>query len=448
MAIEIKMPRFGMTMKQGKLAKWFKKEGEPVQKGEPLFEIETEKITNTVQSVASGILVQILVKPGKTVPVGTVLGVLSEGGELPDRIAGPEISDATGAEAAQAGRAVPGEEPRPSSAREYVPASPAAKRLAKELGVDLSMVRGSGKDGRVTEEDVRSHHETAPPPSRITPLAAEMARQAGLDVSILSGTGEGGRITREDIERVLATRPGEEGAEEEAFPPGEFIPLSGMRKAIADNMQASLQNSAQLTLFTEVDVTGMVHFREVFRAEHARDESARISNHDIILFVVARVLKRFPILNSTLVDDKIFLHDRVDLGVAVALPNGLIVPKIRNADKKGLLEIGQEARELARKAREGSLTPDEVMDGTFTVTNLSALGVDAFTPILNPPETAILGIGRVLDKPAVYRGQVAIRSMMTLSLTIDHCVVDGAPAAEFLQSLARHLEHPMLLMAC
>jgi len=196
-----------------------------------------------------------------------------------------------------------------------------------------------------------------------------------------------------------------------------------------------------------VDVTGMVHFREVFRAEHARDESARISNHDIILFVVARVLKRFPILNSTLVDDKIFLHDRVDLGVAVALPNGLIVPKIRNADKKGLLEIGQEARELARKAREGSLTPDEVMDGTFTVTNLSALGVDAFTPILNPPETAILGIGRVLDKPAVYRGQVAIRSMMTLSLTIDHRVVDGAPAAEFLQSLARHLEHPMLLMA-
>jgi pyruvate dehydrogenase E2 component (dihydrolipoamide acetyltransferase) len=135
------------------------------------------------------------------------------------------------------------------------------------------------------------------------------------------------------------------------------------------------------------------------------------------------------------------------MGVAVALPNGLIVPKIRNADKKGLLEIGQEARELARKAREGSLTPDEVMDGTFTVTNLSALGVDAFTPILNPPETAILGIGRVLDKPAVYRGQVAIRSMMTLSLTIDHRVVDGAPAAEFLQSLARHLEHPMLLMA-
>jgi len=445
-ATEIVMPRFGMTMKQGKLSKWFKREGEPVQKGEALFEVETEKITNTVQSVGSGILARILVKPGTTVPVGTVLGVLSEAGEVLDRIDGPRVSGAAGAEVAQAGGASPAAEHAGPSERGYVPASPAAKRLAKELGVDLPMVRGTGKDGRVTEEDVRRHHEAGPLPSRITPLAAEMARQAGLDVSSLSGTGEGGRITREDIERALAAEPGAGVPGEEAFPALQFIPLDGMRRAIAVNMQASLQNSAQLTLFSEVDVTETARFREVFKAEHAKDDSARISYNDIIVFVAARVLKRFPLLNSALVDDKIFLHDRVDIGVAVALPNGLIVPKLRNADKKGLLEISRETKELARKAREGGLSPDEVVDGTFTVSNLSGLGVDGFTPILNPPETAILGVGRVREKPAVYGGQVVIRSMMTLSLTVDHRVVDGAPAAEFLQSLARHLEHPMLLM--
>jgi pyruvate dehydrogenase E2 component (dihydrolipoamide acetyltransferase) len=431
------MPRFGMTMKQGKLSKWLKREGDKVQKGEPLFEVETEKITNTVQSVASGILFQVVVQVGETVPVGAVLAVVAEEGETPERIEGIKIGEVEDVEAAPTGRAAPAKVEAPAE-KNYVLASPAAKRLARELGVDLARVPGTGKEGRVTEGDVRRFHEEGPPVSKITPVAAEMARQAGLDVTTITGTGEGGKITKVDVKSALAAQ---EGA------PLKSIPLAGMRRAIAENMHASLQDSAQLTLMTEVDVTEMVRFRDLLREEHRKDESVRPSYNDIIIFTAARVLKIFPYMNASLVGEEILLHDRVDIGMAVALPDGLIVPKVRNADRKEILQIGREARELAKKAREGTLSMDEVVGGTFTISNMSMLGVDGFTPIINPPETAILGVGRVVEKPGVYDGQIAIRSFMTLSLTIDHRVVDGAPGAEFLQALARHLENPALLNA-
>ena len=444
MATEIKMPRFGMTMKQGKLSKWFKQEGDTVQKGESLFEVETEKITNTVQSVASGILFQIVIQLGETVPVGAVLAVVADEGEAPDRIEGIKVGEVEDVEAAPAGKAAPAKAEEAPAEKKYVLASPAAKRLAKELGVDLASVPGTGKEGRVTEDDVKKFHEEGPPPPRITPVAAEMARQAGLDLSTIVGTGEGGKITKEDVELAISSPAAAPGAPPA---PPKSLPFTGMRRAIADNMHASLQNSAQLTLMTEVDVTEMVHFRDLLREEYGKDESVRISYNDIIIYTIARVLKRFPYMNSTLVGEEILLHDRVDIGMAVALPDGLIVPKVRNADRKGILQIGREAREAAGKAREGALSMDEVTDGTFTISNMSMLGVDGFTPIINPPEIAILGVGRVVEKPGVKNGQIEIRSYMTLSLTIDHRVVDGAPGGEFLQSLARHLEQPALLNA-
>ena len=444
MATEIKMPRFGMTMKQGKLAKWFKQEGDTVQKGDTLFEVETEKITNTVQSVASGILFQIVVQVGETVPVGAVLAVVADEGETPERIEGIKVGEVEDVEAAPAGKAAPAKTEEAPVEKKYVLASPAAKRLAKELGVDLASVPGTGKEGRVTEHDVKKFHEEGPPAPKITPVAAEMVRQAGLDLATIVGTGEGGKITKEDVELAISSPAAVPGAPPA---PPKSLPFTGMRRAIADNMHASLQNSAQLTLMTEVDVTEMVHFRDLLREEYKKDESVRISYNDIIIYTVARVLKRFPYMNSTLVGEEILLHDRVDIGMAVALPDGLIVPKVRNADRKGIRQIGREAREVARKAREGALSMDEVTDGTFTISNMSMLGVDGFTPIINPPEVAILGVGRVIEKPGVKNGQIEVRSYMTLSLTIDHRVVDGAPGGEFLQSLARHLEQPALLNA-
>jgi pyruvate dehydrogenase E2 component (dihydrolipoamide acetyltransferase) len=211
-------------------------------------------------------------------------------------------------------------------------------------------------------------------------------------------------------------------------------------------MHDSLQTTAQLTMFTEVDVTEMIRFLDRLREEYKQDDTVRISYNDIIILSTSRALKRHSNMNSTLVGEEILLHDSVHMGFAVALTEGLIVPVLRDADKKDLFEIASEARELASKAREGTLTVDEVTGGTFTITNLSMFQVDGVTPILKSPETGILGIGRVKAKPAVHNGEIAIRSMMFLNLTFDHQIVDGAPAAEFLQDVARYLENPDLIM--
>jgi pyruvate dehydrogenase E2 component (dihydrolipoamide acetyltransferase) len=443
LSVNVTMPKMGMTMKEGKVSKWYKNEGESVGKGEDLFEVETEKITNKIESPDSGVFFQIVLPAGETVPVGTILAVIAQAGEQPERIEGIQVGEV---------EEVPGEAGRPQAAavqvepqeKKRILSTPSARRLAKELGVDLSLVTGSGPQGKIKEADVLKFHEEGPPAPKITPLAAEIAKQEGLDISTITGTGENGKITKEDVEQALAaSKAVPEGPPAEA----RVIPFEGMRKVIADNMQASLQNAAQLTTFTEVDVTEMVRFRDMMRAEFARDDAVKISYNDIIVMATAHALMRHPIMNSTLVGEEILLHDTVNMGIAVALPEGLIVPKLRHAETKSLLEIAKEVRELARKAREGALAVEEVMDGTFTISNVSMLGMDGFTPVLNPPETGILGVGRVIQKPAVFNGEIAIRQMMTLSLTFDHRVVDGAPAMTFLRDLARYLAQPMLLLA-
>ena len=434
------MPKWGLTMKEGKITAWLVKEGDTVRKGQELFEVETEKITNVVESTASGTLFQIVVPAGNVVPTGTIVAIITEPGEQAERIEGIQMGESE--EAAPAKAVASGKKPEKTETKGFIPASPVARRLAKELGVDLSLVPGSGPGGRVTETDVRKYHEEGPPPPKITPLALEMARQAGLDIASITGTGEDGKITKADVERAL-----EKKEEPEETAPPKVIPFTGMRKAVADNMYASLQNAAQLTSFTEVDVTEMVRFLGLVREEYKRDESVRVSYNDIIILAVSRALKRFPIMNSTLVGEEILLHDSVNMGVAVALKDGLIVPVLRDADKKGLLQIAKETRILAVKAREGNLSVDEVTGGTFTITNVSMFQVDGFTPILKPPETGILGIGRIKEKPAVYQGEIAIRSMMFLSLTFDHRIVDGAPANAFLETAARYLQHPNLIMS-
>ena len=430
MAINVTMPKWGLTMKEGKVTKWYKNEGDSVQKGEDLFEVETEKITNKVESPGSGTLFQIVVPVGTTVAVGTILAVIAEPGEHPERIEGVQVSEVI--EAAGASSQGPAATEKPQE-KKFVPASPAARRLAKELGIDLALVQGTGTDGRITEADVRRYHEEGPPAPKITPLAEEMVKQEGLDISTITGTGEGGKITKEDVKRALERRTS--------------IPLTGMRKTIADNMYASLQNTAQLTVFTEVDVTEMVRFRDLVQEEYKKDETVKVSFNDIVILATSRALKRFPMMNSALIGDEILLHNAVNMGIAVSLSDGLIVPVLRDADKKGLLQIARESRELAQKAYEGTLTVDDVTGGTFTISNVSMLEVDGFTPILRPPETGILGAGRVKEKPVVYDGEIAIRSMMFLSLTFDHRVLDGTPAMAFLETVARYLQHPALIMA-
>jgi pyruvate dehydrogenase E2 component (dihydrolipoamide acetyltransferase) len=443
LSVNVTMPKMGMTMKVGKVSKWYKHEGDSVEKGEELFEVETEKITNKIESPGTGILFQIVVAEGSTVPVGTILAVIAQAGEQPERIDGIQAGEVVEVES-DAGKA-PCTEAKPESVeKKRIVATPSARRVAKELNVDLSLVPGTGPNGKVKEGDVLKFHEEGPPAPKITPLAAEMAKQENLDISEITGTGENGKITRADIERALtAVKVALEGESSTV----KVIPFEGMRKVIAENMHASLQSAAQLTAFTEVDVTEMVRFRDLMREEYKKDASVKISYNDIIVMATARTLMRHPIMNSTLVGEEIWVHNTVRLGIAVALKEGLIVPKLRNAEKKNLLEIAGEVRQLAKKAREGDLEVEEVTDGTFTISNVSMLDMDGFTPVLNPPETGILGIGRVIEKPAVFNGEITIRKMMTLSLTFDHRVVDGAPAMTFLKDLARNLAQPMLIMA-
>lgn len=445
MATQLTLPKLGLTMKKGKVVKWLKQEGDPVEKGELLYEVETEKIVNKIESPVSGILFQIVVPAGKEVPVGSPVAVIAAPGEQPARVEVVAAGPAPAATVAPA-QEVPGVAAQ-AAPQEFVPSSPAARRLAKELGVDITQVPGTGPGGRVTEADVQKFHDEGPPLPKATPLAAAMAQEHGVDLSGVAATGDGGKITRDDVLRAMVQAASGAAAPAVGERPVVRVAVEGMRQAIASNMLASLQNASQLTLHSEVDVTRTLAAVQGLREAYEEDDRARFSLTHLLVMATARALKRFPYMNSTLVDGEILLHEAVNMGLAVALPEGLIVPVIHDADRKGLLEIAQEARELAARARDGSLDMDKITGGTFTITNLTRSVVDGFTPILRPPETGILGVGRVREKAVVRDGEICIRSMLTLSLTFDHGVIDGAPAAEFLGTLCRYLERPDTLLA-
>nr|WP_319394651.1 dihydrolipoamide acetyltransferase family protein [uncultured Desulfobacter sp.] len=445
MATDILMPKWGLTMKEGKLSRWLKSEGDSVKAGEAIFEVETDKITNTVEAAVGGTLFQILVQEGETVAVKTVVGIIAAEGETPEA---KETSSASGEKAAD-------KQPEPqeggrakSKTGGFVLASPIARRLAREKGIDLGDVSGTGPNGRVTEKDILSY---TPPPDEYdafnaAPQAIALARKSGIDLSDITGSGEGGKILKVDILRAMQPAGTQEKPKEEAKP--EIIAFSGMRKIIADNMMASLQNSAQLTVFVECDATAMTALRDKVRAKYAkREDIPRVSYNDIISLAVSRTLVKFPYMNSWLTDQGIVQHRQVNLGIAVAIDNGLVVPNVKNAEKKSLTELAVEIREVAGKARKGGLTMDELQGGTFTITNVSMLGVDGFTPIINPPEAGILGVGRAVERPAVDAdGKIVARTMMTLSLTFDHRITDGAPAMTFLRALADCLEDPAMIL--
>ncbi len=439
MATEVTIPKLGLTMTEAKIVEWLKRDGERVERGEPLVVVMTAKVTSEIEAPAAGVL-HTLARPGEIGKVSEAIGFVLE----PDEPV-PEIKPAaarrttleeTTRETAPA--------PVASGPQREVRSSPAARRLARELGIDIARVRGSGRDGRITEKDVQRHadaasddEQTRAPGSDIwqvqaTPLARRMAEVEGLDLGQIEGTGPEGRVTEDDVLRALEGRTAPVAA-----------PLSAMRQAIAERMMHSLQSTAQLTLTARADVTALVELRQILRQRWDRP----ISYTDLIVKAVAVALREHPLLNSTLTDKGIVLHDEIDVGVAVALEHGLIVPVVRAADRRALLDLHRALQDLAGRARKGTLAVDEVSGGTFTITNLGMYGIETFTPIINPPEAAILGVGRIAEELALRNGQVVARSMMALSLTIDHRVVDGAPGAAFLQTVVQLLEHPALIFA-
>ena len=454
MAITFGMPSLGHTMEKGKIIEWLKQEGDAVAKGEPLVVIETDKVITEVESPADGVVLKIAVVAEEERPIGSPLVLL---GSADEQLSEADIQQLLGDQPAAAPAAppvpaptpapTPAAPPRAAAAGERVKISPIARKLCDELGIDPATVTGTGPGGRITREDVEKAAQTAPAPAaagrvKISPVARKLCDEMGVDPASVTGTGPGGRITRDDVLKAAEAAKAAPAAAPGAA--GETIPLRGMRGRVAERMFQSWNTIPRVTEVMLVDMSATVTFRQAMLAQWEQQYGVRISLNDLITKAVAAALRRHPRLNATLVNQEVHLHENVNVGVAVNLDEGLIVPVIADADRKDLGQIARESRELAEKARAVPmrLSPDEVSNGTFTITNLGTTGIELFTPIINPPQIAILGVGMVQRRPVVVGDALAIRPSVYLCLVFDHRAVDGVPAANFLQELQRLLEKP------
>lgn len=441
---EVFLPKLGQTMEFGTIVEWLKQEGDPVQRGEVLFTVESDKATLEVESPAKGYLRKILTPAGEERPVLTPVALITK--TLDEDISEYEAE----APALTTEKAAAAETPiavetavsmtaaaEPTTGRIF--SSPRARKLAREKGVDLALVVGSGPNGRIIESDIVAYLASVP---RVTPVAQRVAEQLGVDLRAVTGTGPGGRVTKADVEEAAAPV---------APVPAADVPMRGVRAVIAQRMHAAHDETAPVTLTMEVDATEFVALRERLKAALADELGFNIGYNDLLIKIVAGALHEFPYMNVQL-DEKAGVIRRsggVHVALAVDTERGLLVPVIRDADQKGMIEIAYELREVIERAQAGKALPDELSGSTFTITNLGMLEIDAFTPIINLPEAAILGAGRIKDRPAVVDGEVVVRKMMWLSLTFDHRLVDGAPAARFFRYIKGLIEEPYLwLGAC
>jgi len=429
--------KLGMAMTEGIVAKWNKRDGDWVNKDEEIAVVMSKKITYKLRAPESGVL-RIIVREKETRPINAVLAFITAQGEPVPEVEG--VAPAAAAVAETIAASAPAAPPAAKSG--FVLASPAARRLAKEKGIDLAQVKATGPDSMVTEVDVTRFIEeitqaAVSPDALATSVARKLAEQRGLKLAEIPGTGIGGRITEQD---VLAFEAQAKSPAEVTKHAAQVIPFAGMRQAIAEHMVESLHNMAQLTMMMEVDVTELVKLREQVKADFD------VTYTDLVIKAVAKTLKSYPMINATLIGDEVHQLGSIHIGVAVALQDGLIVPVVSDADKRTVQEIAREVRRLAQGARDGTLTVDEVTGSTFTITNLGAYGIDGFTPIINSPEAAIMGVGRIVERVVVHDDQIARRKMMVLSLTIDHRLIDGATGAEFMRSLKEMIQNPYRLL--
>jgi len=484
-ASEIKMPQLGLTMTEGTVTRWFKAVGDTVTHGEVLFEVATDKITNQVESTATGTILEIKVHEGQVAPVQALLGLVGEMGAVgavatvPAAIvtekSAPVVAATVPVATAVVATGVPATigsdgwvKASPSARKRaqemnidlakvtatgpegrvveadvlgfgWVKASPAARKAAKDRKIELAEVVPTGPEGRVVERDVLAYSENKARTSKTSPLAAKMAPELGVDLSAID---KDGRIMKADILAAAkipaVTVPA--AASVPALP--KTKPLVGMRKVIAERMQQSWNVAPHVHLTVEIDMTNALALKE----QLAKASGEKASVTEIIIKCAAQVLTEMPVVNANIVGKQIVFHDSAAVGVAVSLDDGLIVPVIREAEKKSLREIRAAVVDLGSRARSGRLLPDEISGGTFTVTNLGMFGTDHFTPIINPPESAILAVCRTVDKPVVMNGQIVVRPMCNCVLGFDHRLVDGAVGAKYMARFRELMENPLLLL--
>ena len=459
---ELYLVKVGMSMTEGMVSEWFIQDGGQVKKGEMVYALETEKVNLDVDSDYTG-TVKHLVEVGVTLEPGDVVGYIFEAGEdIPDTLPGSPAAASEAEPPVRESAAVP--EPviaqlaAPSavvSGDGHIKSSPAARRLAKELGVDYTQVAGTGPGGRIVEADIQAASQSgaavskAPaviatgPEPKASPLAKRLASERGIDLRSVQGTGPGGRIVQSDIENAAITSSGAVAVSGPRA--GERVPVKGMRKTIASRMHQSLQESAQLTMDMEVNMDDVVKMRSSLVEEWA-NEGVKPTYTDIVMKAVAKALLTHPMMNSQFLGAEIALMPEINVGMAVALPEGLVVPVVRNVDQLPIKELARETSRLAIAAREGTLGLDDYAGGTFTVTALGMYGVDSFTPIINQPQTGIMGVNRIFDG-VEWNGEKPVKTKkMNLSLTWDHRAVDGAPAAEYLVEVRNLLQSPYRLL--
>lgn len=436
MAIEITVPRLGWSMDEGRFSEWLKREGEWVDKGQMLFVLEGEKAAQEIESFDEGTLCLSpeSPQPGDVVKVGQVIGLLLAKGESP-----PAVQVKAAAPKAIA-----------------PPAGPAVRRLARDRGVELGQVSGSGPGGRILAEDVEAACMPAAPVHATvrsqnnggarsaehstnravaSPRARCAAKRLGMDWTVLRGTGRGGRIRERDVQAAAAV------AAQDSRP--RTIELTPLRRTIAERMSASARTTAPVTLTTKADAANLLNLRRQFKAAAASPDLPAPSITDLLVKLAAASLLRHPALNARWEADRIVESPSIHIGIAVDTEAGLLVPVIRDVQQLGVKQIAARSKELIEKARARKLAADEMRGGTFTITNLGSFGIDAFTPIINLPETAVLGVGAIRREPVVSPdGRIVPGDVMTLSLTFDHRAVDGAPAARFLQTLVAAIENP------
>lgn len=443
MAIEIVMPRMGLTMEEGTLVAWLKDEGDEVQAGEPLLEIATDKTTVEIESPGSGILGGISAQPDEAFPVGTVIGYLLAAGEKPP---------------VAAARAVDAAEPSPKGVQDgsiqdagqsavsregRVRASPAARHKARRLGVDLAVIEGTGPGGRVVAWNVEASASTlskAAQPAVVdaSPVARRLADELGVDLAGVDGSGPGGRIMRGDVERAAA----DVAATTEALEP-----VSRSHRIMAERMAASFGTIPHFYLHAEVDARAIMALRRDLLPLLEESHGIRLTITDLMVKLTALALARHPQTMAQWTDEGLRRAAGVHVGLAIDSPVGLIVPVIHDANGLGLAGIAERRAELVDRASKGRLLPQDLERGVFTLTNLGMFQVDSFDAIINPPQAAILAVGRIRERPMVNDGRLIAAPMFTLSLSVDHRVLDGAAAARFLGDLVELIETPGLVLA-
>lgn len=450
MATKIIMPKQGLQMTEGTISQWLIAEGETCEEGKPLFEMETDKLTITMDSPATGTLLKIVHNVGDVVPITQIIGVIGEPGEditgllaEAEREMGVATLKTSDSENESA-PAVPASStleklPTASGTRKF--STPRARMRAEEKNINVADIPSSGPDNLVIERDVLRFE--APSSTKASPLARKMAELEGISVDEVTGTGSHGKIMKDDIVARVAARAvarqalsGENSARAK-----RVIPYAGARKIIGERMLESLRTEAQAQHVVQVDMTNAGELRKAYKKKNKK-----VSYNDIVMYATSRALVDYPMMNACITDEGIEMHDYVNLGMAVSVDNGLVVPNLKNADLMRLEEFGMLSRELADKARNNRLVPEEISGGTFTVSNLGMFGLDEFTAIINVPEAGILAVGAIKKTPVVIDDQIVIRPIMSITLSYDHRVNDGVPAAEFLTRVKEYIENPTLML--